>query len=585
AALTALLLARPYAVLYRSAPEPPRLAVLLDASVHMREGHTARGSGRTKYAEASAWLARNLPGLGASAAVECYAFSDRLYRTDCSSFTVSVPAGGYAESDLKGALSALAGDGGGASCPDRVWIFTDGLSLSGGDWPPDDFGCRDRADIISVGAVSPPRGVSVSGLSGPPFAFAHIPFQISGSVRVSGLKGSPLRLKLMDGNGAVAGTRTFQAASDDEIVTATFTVSAPSVGRADYSFCAAVGRGEGCSAVRPLAVSVIREKLRVMYLAGRPSFEYAFLRDLLKGRSGIDLVSFVILRDPEDMPATDERELSLIPFPVNEIFLRDISHFDVFIMQDFDLRRFSVSGNYISSLADFVRKGGGLAVLGGRSSFGGGGYYGMPELEAMLPAGARDLPDFSEGLEYKVFPSGHAASRLFPFQENDEGFWAGAPSLRGASLLGPLKPGARSVFYYEDPSSGGKRVFSAEREYGKGRVMEIAGTSTWRWKMLGARQTKYSGLYSAFWSRTLAYLDGSLGLEKVTLDPLPRPGPGRPFRLKVLNDDYLPPSESELVSVDAYLEAGGETVPVEFTRSGRGLYEASVQPAAPGRNR
>jgi len=588
AALAALLLIRPSAVFYRPSSEKPALAVLLDASFYMREGPAGKDSGLSKYARASAWLAKYQPRLSGAAALECYAFSTRLYKVDCSSPSAGgFENGFYAESDLGRALSSLVGgDGGrGSACPDRIWAFTDGLSLSGKApllIPPP--GCDKRIDILAVGETDLQRGVAITDFSGPPFAFAHIPFVFSVSARVSGMKDSRLELRLKDGADNIIETRKFTVNSHDETIVSSFSVSAPSVGRAAYTLCAASGPGGGCSASKALAVSVIREKLRVMYLAGRPSFEYAFLRDYLKGQSGIDLVSFVILRNPEDMPGADERELSLIPFPVNEIFLRDISHFDVFILQDFDLRRFAADGNYAASLAEFVKRGGGLAVIGGASAFGGGGYYGIEFINSLLPVEIEKRPDFDEDLEFRVAPDKHSAALVFSGIDNEERFWNNTPTLKGANIWGPLKPGAKAIFHYKS-ATGGDAVFSAEKSYGKGRVMAIAGPSTWRWKLMGARELRYSGLYSAFWSRSLAYLDGSLSLEKVTLESLPRSGASRAFRLKVLTANYLPPSDSDAVSVDAILEGGGKTEPVEFLPAGRGIYEAAFLPAAKGRNR
>lgn len=587
AALAALVLVRPYAVFYRPLVEKPVLAVLLDASLYMREGAAAKNSGVSKYARASAWLEKYQPQLSGAAAAECYAFSTRLYKVDCSSPSAAgFENGAYTESDLGRAVSSLAGGDGGrrAVCPDRIWALTDGLSLSGKTPAAPPAGCENRIDILGVGETGSQRGIAVADFSGPPFAFAHIPFTFSASARVSGMEGARLELRLKDGAGATLETRKFTVAGRDETLVSSFSVSAPSVGRAAYTLCAAAGPGAACLASKALSVSVIREKLRVMYLAGRPSFEYSFLRDYLKGQSGIDLVSFVILRNPEDMPGVDERELSLIPFPVQEIFLRDISHFDVFILQDFDLRRFAPDGSYAASLAEFVRKGGGLAVIGGPSAFGAGGYSGMEFLNSMMPAEVEKRQDFDGQLEFRVAPAEHTAARIFSGMENEERFWAGVPTLKGANILGPLRPGARAVFSYRN-SAGGENIFSAERSYGKGRVMAIAGPSTWRWKLMGARDLKYAGLYPAFWSRSLAYLDGSLSLEKVALEPLPRSGGGRAFRLKVLNANYLPPSDSDAVSVEAALEGGGKAEPVEFLPSGRGIYEAAFLPAAKGRNR
>ncbi|MEK7773396.1 MAG: hypothetical protein AAB307_03535, partial [Deltaproteobacteria bacterium] len=128
-------------------------------------------------------------------------------------------------------------------------------------------------------------------------------------------------------------------------------------------------------------------------------------------------------------------------------------------------------------------------------------------------------------------------------------------------------------------------VFVAEKTAGKGRVIALSGDDTWRWKLGAGRDVKYSGLYGDFWSRLLAYLDGTLDLKKVGLEALPHAGAIRPFRLKVLNDNYVPPREDEGVSVDASLEFNGRTLPVEFEPAGRGLYQAQVRPEGYGRHK
>jgi hypothetical protein len=74
---------------------------------------------------------------------------------------------------------------------------------------------------------------------------------------------------------------------------------------------------------------VIINKIRVLHVAGSPSWDVRFLRKALKRNPNIDLVSFFILRDPSDLVFATENELSLIPFPVNEIFGNELPTFDI----------------------------------------------------------------------------------------------------------------------------------------------------------------------------------------------------------------------------------------------------------------
>src|SRR5207247_939706 len=114
---------------------------------------------------------------------------------------------------------------------------------------------------------------------------------------------------------------------------------------------------------RKFTIDVIRQKYRIMFLSGRPSPEYAYLREFLKSDPNREVVSFVILRNPENIINIPESELSLIPFPQQEIFVNDVSQFDLFIMENFSPARFHLPAVYLESLRDYVAKGGALLLI------------------------------------------------------------------------------------------------------------------------------------------------------------------------------------------------------------------------------
>ena len=85
-------------------------------------------------------------------------------------------------------------------------------------------------------------------------------------------------------------------------------------------------------------MEVRRDKIRVLTLSGSPSWNYRFLRFALKQDPFLELVSFVFLRTPSDVVDVRENELSLIPFPIDEIFVEELKNFDVLILDDFSYR-------------------------------------------------------------------------------------------------------------------------------------------------------------------------------------------------------------------------------------------------------
>ena len=67
----------------------------------------------------------------------------------------------------------------------------------------------------------------------------------------------------------------------------------------------------------------VRQNLRVLLVSGEPHSGERSWRNLLKSDTSVDLVHFTILRPPEKQDGTPIHELSLIPFPIQELFIED----------------------------------------------------------------------------------------------------------------------------------------------------------------------------------------------------------------------------------------------------------------------
>ena len=112
------------------------------------------------------------------------------------------------------------------------------------------------------------------------------------------------------------------------------------------------------------SVEVLPNTIGVLHLLGAPSFGGRFLRRSLKAEPKFDLISFFILRDPGDLQLVNERELSLIPFPVDRLFNEELPNFHIVILQNFALYQF-LEPSYQKNLVEFVKNGGGLLFMGG----------------------------------------------------------------------------------------------------------------------------------------------------------------------------------------------------------------------------
>ena len=69
-------------------------------------------------------------------------------------------------------------------------------------------------------------------------------------------------------------------------------------------------------------------------ISGNPSMNYRFMRTALKNDPSIDLLSFVILRTPTNILNVPLQEQSLIPFPVETLFTKELANFDLLIFDN-----------------------------------------------------------------------------------------------------------------------------------------------------------------------------------------------------------------------------------------------------------
>ena len=111
-------------------------------------------------------------------------------------------------------------------------------------------------------------------------------------------------------------------------------------------------------------VNGVRERLRVLLVSGEPHPGERVWRNFLKADPSVDLVHFTILRPPEKQDATPVRELSLIAFPIRELFEVKIKEFDLIIFDRYR-RRGVLPGIYLENIVRYVEEGGAVLTAAG----------------------------------------------------------------------------------------------------------------------------------------------------------------------------------------------------------------------------
>jgi hypothetical protein len=114
-----------------------------------------------------------------------------------------------------------------------------------------------------------------------------------------------------------------------------------------------------------VTIDGVRDKLRVLLVSGEPHQGERMWRNLLKSDANVDLVHFTILRPPEkSVDGTPINELSLIAFPVADLFGRKIKDFDLIILDRYSSQSI-LPKIYFDNIVSYVRQGGAVLMAEG----------------------------------------------------------------------------------------------------------------------------------------------------------------------------------------------------------------------------
>jgi hypothetical protein len=132
-----------------------------------------------------------------------------------------------------------------------------------------------------------------------------------------------------------------------------------------------------------VVVNGVRDRLRVLLVTGEPHAGERTWRNLLKSDPAVDLVHFTILRPPESQDFTPVNELSLIAFPIRELFEVKLAEFDLVIFDRYR-RRDVLAPVYLDNIVRYVRGGGALLISVGSNFSAPNSLFNSP-IGAIMP--------------------------------------------------------------------------------------------------------------------------------------------------------------------------------------------------------
>lgn len=425
------------------------------------------------------------------------------------------------------------------------------------------------------------RDVALETMTDNPTVFVKNELAITGSVRINGYVGQDipvqLRYEVEPGKMEVVDTQVLRAVQDNDQLEFSLKHIPQTPGEFKVEVVAVPQDGEVTVTNNqlPTYVTVLPGGLRVLYVEGELRREQRFLRRALDSSPDIDVDFQWINKKTKPQWPVKFRDDPFASGKYNVIILGDV---------DSD----ALGEENLEAIADAVRRGAGLIMLGGYQSFRPGGYQFTP-LRAVLPVemdpvadrhvrqsiGGTISPDLHlEGpISMQPTPLGlrHYIMNLNPGEPTAEA-WADLPPLSGANKFRAVKPGAAVLA--ETPRNAPLLVAG---DVG-GRTLAFAGDSTWRWVMQGDDKA-----HQRFWRQVILWLARKEEIAKgnvwVQLESR-RFAPGAPvnFTAGAMNDQREPVLDAEF---RAEVVKGDTRERVRLARQGdlmRGTFFAGLEP-------
>ncbi len=133
-----------------------------------------------------------------------------------------------------------------------------------------------------------------------------------------------------------------------------------------------------------VSINGVRDRLRVLLVSGQPHVGERAWRNLLKSDPNVDLVHFTILRPLNKDDGTPLNELSLITFPIRELFEEQINEFDLMIFDRYNQPGL-IPQQFMANIARYIENGGALLLTVGPEFAENYSLFGS-QLQRLLPA-------------------------------------------------------------------------------------------------------------------------------------------------------------------------------------------------------
>ncbi len=543
-------------------------------------------------------------------------------------------------------------DGPGTSLVSSINSFADrieGLPIAGALLFSDGNGTGvadlDPTRLPPIYPVLPPgsgisRDIGITNVSISKTNFEAAPVSIRVDVGTVGTQGRDISVVLTDESGNELTRQQLRSRSDDQSLSYRFQIRPSDAGVSFYRVLAAdsqevdpilaslsSGNDVNSSSTteqtlannsRLLSVDQGGGPYRVLYLSGRPNWEYKFLRRALQEDNETELVGLV--RIARRAPKFDFRDLRTARSQTNTFYegfdnpneetaeaydqpviirlgtrdefeLRggfpkaadELFQYHAIIIDDLEASFFTE--DQMSLIRDFVsRRGGGFLMLGGPDSFTRGKYDRTP-IGELLPVYLDRLPPLPGGRQYRLELTREGWLqpwiRTRSTEEAERERLGEMPPFRSLITVNGIKPGATVLAQVRNPTNELSPALVAQ-PYGKGRSAALLLSDLWRWGL--KRPLPEESDLARSWRQTVRWLVADVP-NRVELELRKEDdtrAPSVTLITRVLDPAYLP-LDNAIVTLDLTLP-DNTTLELSTEPDDRepGAYQARFVPRMPG---
>ncbi len=479
---------------------------------------------------------------------------------------------------------------------------------------------------VVVGEEETARDLGVRRLTASQTNFEAAPVTITAEIEGKGFEGSSVDVELLDEKGEVLQSQTVKEIRDDQLFSVRFQVKPVQRGVLFYQVRAQAKSQGGLfdskddeatllNNNRTVMVNRGRGPYKVLYVSGRPNWEFKFLNRSLAEDDEIELHGLLRIAKKEpkfqfrekDSNAnriftnTDDEKKEQVEQYDEAVLLRvgkleqgelaggfpksseELFGYHAIILDDLEADFFTQDQKSLEQ--DFVsRRGGGFLMLGGTESFAEGKYHRTPigELLPVYLTGAKDLPEqrqftFALTREGKLEPW----VRIRSTEEEEQKRLDDMPRLQILNPVGSLKPGATELSTVVSPRGESRPALVTQR-FGKGRTGAFLIGDLWRWKLHQASPDNED--LEKSWRQTIRWLVGDVPQRVHVETTRKQNDPNRPVEICIsVNDENYKPLDNAEVAIEVVTPDDQTlTLTAEPRDALSGQYTATYVPRTPG---